>query len=460
MSTSMIALVAVLFIALTTSTVCLIAVLKYLKIRRRYSKIIDVELEVEKAKTELDRVTREKEKLTADNAEKRETLSKGYAAAKSVFDKLQREITLLEENIEDISFGLYKPHFDFDSSDDYRNELNGIRAEQKGLVRQGQAVVCKIEWTVGGSKKEGVRMQKQYMKLMLRAFNGECDAAVAKVTWNNMIRMEERIRKAFNVLNKLGGVMQIYITEEFLDLKLAELRLRFETEQKKREETEEQRLIKEQMREEEKARREAERARLEAEKEEMLYEEALKKARAEVAEATDDEVDALNEKLKMLEERLAEAQQMKERAKSMAELTRSGHVYVISNIGSFGDDVFKIGMTRRLDPQDRVKELGDASVPFSFDVHAMVYTKDAPTLENQFHKFFDERRINLVNLRKEFFAVSFHEIEEFVKTTGLEIQLTKLAEAREFRETLALKDERQRTKEKAVTSSKEFPDQI
>jgi len=166
---------------------------------------------------------------------------------------------------------------------------------------------------------------------------------------------------------------------------------------------------------------------------------ALEKARSEIAKAKGEELNDLNEKIKLLEQQLEEAQKLKERATSMAELTRSGYVYIISNIGSFGENVLKIGMTRRLEPLDRVKELGDASVPFNFDVHAMIYSKDAPILENEFHKYFTERSINLVNPRKEFFSVSLQEIEEFAKAKNLEIELTKLAEAREYRETMALK---------------------
>lgn len=116
----------------------------------------------------------------------------------------------------------------------------------------------------------------------------------------------------------------------------------------------------------------------------------------------------------------------------MAQLTRSGHVYVISNLGSFGENVFKIGMTRRLEPMDRIRELGDASVPFDFDVHAMIYCEDAPSLECAFQARFEGRAINLVNPRKEFFAVSIEQIEAVVREKGLNIELTKLAEARDL----------------------------
>ena len=138
-----------------------------------------------------------------------------------------------------------------------------------------------------------------------------------------------------------------------------------------------------------------------------------------------------------LEARLKDAESNKDRALSMAQQTRRGHVYVISNIGSFGEDVYKIGMTRRLDPLDRVRELGDASVPFPFDVHAIIFSEDAPTLESTLHKAFEAKRVNQVNLRKEFFNVSIDEIEAVVHKNNATIEFTKVAEARDYRESMA-----------------------
>ena len=123
--------------------------------------------------------------------------------------------------------------------------------------------------------------------------------------------------------------------------------------------------------------------------------------------------------------------------RAMAELTKAGYVYVISNVGSFGENVYKIGMTRRLDPMDRVRELGDASVPFKFDVHAMVYSEDAVAIENAFHQHFADRNVNCVNMKKEFFRVSLDEVQTFVAKRGFKMAFTRLPEAREYRETLA-----------------------
>ena len=192
------------------------------------------------------------------------------------------------------------------------------------------------------------------------------------------------------------------------------------------------------MKEEEKAIRDAERARQKAEKEEAEYQEMLERAKKEADAAGEDDKAALNAKVQELEKRIAEIEE-KKRARSQAMLTKSGHVYIISNIGSFGDNVYKIGMTRRLEPMDRIAELGDASVPFPFDMHALIYTSNAPTLENSLHRRFASRRVNLENERKGFFRVTIEEIREELKVLGeqhgvkSELRLTTLAEARQYR---------------------------
>jgi hypothetical protein len=109
----------------------------------------------------------------------------------------------------------------------------------------------------------------------------------------------------------------------------------------------------------------------------------------------------------------------------------TGHIYDISNIGSFGDDTYKIGMTRRLEPEERIRELGDSSVPFAFDIHAMMKTEDAPALERSIHQQFADRAVNLVNPRKEFFRVSLREIQKFARSQGVTVEFTMLAEAQE-----------------------------
>ena len=194
------------------------------------------------------------------------------------------------------------------------------------------------------------------------------------------------------------------------------------------------------MREEERAERELEAARLKAEKEEMMYAKALEKARKEMGTAVGKKQEELLKRIAELEAGLVDAEALKQKAISMAQQTKMGYVYVISNIGSFGDDVYKIGMTRRLEPLDRVKELGDASVPFPFDVHAMIFSENAPELEAKLHNIFSDNRVNMTNFRREFFNIPLSKIEEEAKKLGAKVEFTMLAEANEYRETQRIKE--------------------
>lgn len=243
---------------------------------------------------------------------------------------------------------------------------------------------------------------------------------------------------------------------------LSELRLEHEMEERKRAIVDEQRRVREQMREEERAQREAEKAQAEAEAEESRFEKALERARVELAKSRGEEHQRLTNKILEMEKQVADAHAKSQRAKSLAQLTKAGHVYILSNIGSFGDDVFKIGMTRRLDPMDRVKELGDASVPFPFDVHAMVYSEDAPRLENMMHQRFADQSVNLINMRKEFFKVGLDDIERFAAECDLKMAFTKIAEAREYRESFEIRTNRERASAKAAAPphGSRFPDSL
>jgi len=414
----------------------------------KYQPLIDKDREIEKRQQDIDQLKLE---LAA--------LNEKYQFGIQVHSNLEKEIDLYQDTLEIGSYGLYQPQYSFDLPEQYKLELELNYSLQKALISREAAVVCHTEWSVGGSKAEGRKMTKHYMKLMLYAFNGECDGLIAKVKWNNASKTEERIRNAYMSINRLGESHNIRITSEYLQLKLKELALTYEYELKKQEEKEEQRRIREQMREEERAQKEFEKAQKEAEDEEKRYQKALEKAQKELGLASKEEMEALNQKIGDLEKHLQEAKEKKERALSLAQQTKVGHIYVISNIGSFGEDVYKIGMTRRLDPLDRIKELGDASVPFQFDIHAIIYSENAPQLEYELHKRFNEKRLNRINGRKEFFKISLEEIETFIKGhSSAEIQFTKLAEAKEFRETLNLL-ERLKEPNDAIAEHK-FPESL
>ena len=422
---------------------------KYFKLRMKYKGVIDIDSEISGKNKALDSIV---QNISSMNTE--------YIKAKEIFDRLKRELDLVEENAEYVSFGVYKPHYDFKMSIEYKRELERVYEQLKEMIRNKQATISKYKIQWNGSVTKGQSMVRQYTKLMLRAFNGEADSAILKVRWNNAIIMHERIEKAFEAVNKLGEMAYLSISDTYKELKIKELELTHEYEEKLNQEKEEQRKIREQMREEEKVRREIEEAKRDAEDEEARYQKALEKAKKDVEKAKGEELDELNRKIVELTEKLNEATALKERAISRAQMTKSGHVYVISNIGSFGENVFKIGMTRRLEPLDRVDELGDASVPFDFDVHAMIYSENAPALENELQAKFEDRRVNLVNPRREFFATAIDEIEKTVKDKGLNVQFSKLAEARQYRETLKIRQTLIAAPVDSKPTVKEFPESL
>ncbi|MBD2108994.1 DUF4041 domain-containing protein [Nodosilinea sp. FACHB-13] len=404
---------------------------------KKYSGLISKEEEIRKLESQTT-VLRDRIKVLQQQADIQEQ------EISCKIEALTEKLSELEEKdfVED--FGFYESKYDFKEALEYKQKLDEIRSNQKRLIKDRQAAICDTEWTVSGSKKEGRKMVDSFLKLVLRAFNGECDAAVGKVKYNNIQTMENRIRKAYEALNKLSQTTHCEITPKYLDLKIQELQLTHEYQEKRYQEQEEQRQIREQMREEEKAQKELEKARLDAEKEERQYQDALEKAKKEAENATGKLQQNLLSKIEELEKRVAEAEANRERAVSQAQLTKTGHVYVISNIGSFGEDVYKIGMTRRLNPEERIRELSAASVPFPFDIHAMISCSNAPELEGRLHKMFDDRRVNSINSRKEFFRVSLEEItravsriDEELSTCTSEIKMTKVAEASEYRKSLA-----------------------
>ncbi len=355
--------------------------------------------------------------------------------AQEKFNSLTKEVRFLEDFANIQSFGLYEPKYDFGTSAEYKSKLEDIRKAQKLMIKLKTAIVCPTEWTVEGSRTKGRQMTDRQIKLMARAFNGECDSIIPKVRYNNYYNIEKRIQTAYKVINKLGEPNHCEIVSDYLVLKLDELRLVHEYEEKRQIEMEEQRRIREQIRDEKSALREIEKARQEAEKEEERYQKALDKARQEVEQATGARQDKLQAEIEHLNKLLAEAQTNKERALSRSQMTKSGHVYIISNIGSFGENVYKVGMTRRLEPTDRVRELGDASVPFRFDIHAMIYSENAPELENEIHRVLMKRSVNRINTRKEFFNVTLDEIEDIVRKQDVNAEFIRIPDAKEFRET-------------------------
>lgn len=309
-------------------------------------------------------------------------------------------------------------------------QLKLARDHTRAMVKAGQTATCDYVET---NRREAAE------RFVTDAFNGKVDSILSRVKHDNYGKLEQEIKDAFAMVN-LGGApfKDARVTEQYLEARLAELRWAAMAHELKMQEQAEQRRIREQIREEEKARREYEKAIREAAKEEEMLKKAMLAAQAQVATATEEQRAQYEAQLAELAAKLTEAEERNMRAISMAQQTRRGHVYIISNIGSFGENVYKIGLTRRLEPMDRVKELGDASVPFDFDVHAIIWSEDAPALETMLHKHFMLNRLNKVNHRKEFFRANLADIREQIEGLGVESKWTMLAEAQQYRESLVI----------------------
>jgi len=396
---------------------------------------------------DIDRLVLNGERQVRALLEERQQINAEIASAKTGLMQLNDELALASDAAFLVEIGYYEPRYEFEDIPSYEAELTRIRDKQKTMLREdgtgsnkgGAAAYTTKSLTFQGSLAKGKAAQKKTLKLMLRAFNGESDSFIARVSYRNVDAMEKRIKTAFDAINSITEKYDsCKLNPHYLDLRVQELQLVYEWEEAKQQEKEEQARIREQMREEEKAAREAEKAQQQAEKEEAKYQELLEKAQKDASAASEKDKEKLSAEIAELQQRIAEIEEKKQ-AISQAMITKTGHVYIISNVGSFGENVYKIGMTRRLEPMDRVKELGDASVPFPFDVHAMIRTSDAPSLENALHKHFDRRRLNLENERKEFFRVSIDEIrdelDQLRSDLGIdsELRLTLLAEAKQFR---------------------------
>jgi hypothetical protein len=278
-------------------------------------------------------------------------------------------------------------------------------------------------------------------RFVVEAFNGKVDSILSRSKADNFGTLDQQVRDAFALVNNNGAAFRnARITEDYLEARLSELKWAVAVQALRDREREEQRRIREQMREEEKARREIARALKEAGREEEALQKAMEKVQAQVTKANAAQRAEFEARLRQLQEQLTEAEARNQRALSMAQQTKAGHVYVISNVGSFGEGMVKIGMTRRLEPLDRIRELGDASVPFNFDVHAMIWSEDAPGLERELHRRFVRHQVNKVNPRKEFFQVSLGDLRSQVEELGMAATWTMTAMATEYQESLAMAD--------------------
>lgn len=356
-------------------------------------------------------------------------------------DALGREVTEkkrflvgFDEAEEMESFGLYTPRFDFQSAEEYSTRIAQLRQREKDMLKAINEATKNSKWTVNGSASKGRKMVRETTKLLMNAFNSECDEIVRKTKFSNIEKSVENISKIADRISKLGSTMGIRIPQAYVELKQSEAYIQYDYSRFKQAEKERMRELREQEREEAKLRKEIEEKRKQLAKERKQNENALSDIMKRLESASDDERAALLEKKRELESALGEIAKAEQDVDYREANQRAGFVYVISNIGSFGEGVYKIGMTRRLDPMERIAELSDASVPFNFDVHAMIFTDDAPGLEAALHREFDDRKVNKVNTRREFFRVTLDEIKRVVRENyDQTVEFVDIPDAEQYR---------------------------
>lgn len=377
------------------------------------------------------------EKLKEKQSETEKTVSDVINDLNNKIDAKKRE----REDIQKEIFALKKEsvceqyrfsEYDGLTSEECKNKLALIKTDEQALIKNSSAVRI-----FGDSSKKAFNTNT---KQILRCFNSECDNILLNLSVKTIDSSRNKITKSFETLNKLFSTEGVQIEQKLLQYKLDELNLIYTYELKKEQEREQQRAIKEQMIEEEKVSREIERQKAKIEKDQNQCSNEINRLMGYMQKSQNDaEKQLYIDKIKELEEKLKQLESEKASVLEREANARAGYVYVISNIGSFGENVYKIGMTRRLEPMDRVKELGSASVPFEFDVHAMIFSDDAPSLEAALHQKFEKRSVNRVNLRKEFFRVSLDEIEATVKENyNNTVQFTRIPVAKEYNETLEI----------------------
>lgn len=352
----------------------------------------------------------------------------------------QSEIYDIDEQLLNESFGIYTPKYECVNSAEYADKISIVREKQKKAIKMKDALSFFDQWTLDGSKTKGQAMNNDNMKMVLRAFNNECDVLINKAKFNNIDKIRDQIKKSASAIDKLSTRNKISINQSYINLKIEELELVYEYQCKKQDEKDAIRQARAEEREQVKLQKEIEDAKKVINKELAHYTNAKEKLIVQLESSNAEDKILLNKKIEEMDKKLEEIDKSLKEIDYREANQRAGYVYIISNIGAFGKNIYKIGMTRRLEPQDRIDELGDASVPFTFDVHAMIFSDDAPKLESALHAAFEKNKVNMINGRKEFFNVSLDEIEKIIrKNHDKLVEIKKEPDAEQYRETQIIK---------------------
>ncbi|MCW2961556.1 MAG: chromosome segregation ATPase [Thermoleophilia bacterium] len=399
-------------------------------------------IELEKLKIELEhqvgaqkaQLEREQAAATAQQEAELAKIAGDIQTASKQLAELRQDVVVTEETVLMQEAGVYEYRHPLDDSMKYKDELDSIKARIKQMVKKdGGAITAASGWTVNGSEAQGRKMVNDYSKLMLRAYNAEADNLVRGMKPYKLESGIERLRKVALTIERLGKTMSIEVNDDYETLRNRELTLTADYINMRAQEKEAEREEKARLREEKQAQMEFEKAREKLMKEQSHYANALEKL-----VAAGDEEGA-----QRLRDQLADVAKAIEDVDYRAAHIRAGYVYVVSNVGSFGERIVKIGMTRRLEPADRVKELGDASVPFNFDTHTLFFSNDAVTVEADLHKHFADKRVNRVNLRREYFYVTPAEVRDALieLAAGEVLHFEEKPEAAEYNQSIGERDQ-------------------
>ena len=390
--------------------------LLYKKVSKQEEQVAE---ELQAKKDEMDNIDEKLRQMEQDKEEELKVKLADKEAEINNMDQqlksLQEELALAKEEDEMQTYGLYEPHYDFETATAYKERLDEIRSRQKQLVKDKKAAWGNPKMTLDGDLRKGQAMINDNVKQIIRTFNTECDVTIRKVKHSNIEASEKRIRKSYETLNRLNERIGVRIKPEYLNLKIEELYLAYEYEVKKQEEKELLAEAREREREAKKLRQKLEKEKNKFNRENTRINNELDDAEAKLQSASDDEKAKLEAQIAELKAALAKNNEEIEKIDKWEETPGAGYVYIISNIGSFGEDVFKIGVTRRDDPEERIRELSNASVPFKYDSHVFIFSEDAYNLESSLHERFDRNRVNKINRRKEFFNISIDDVKQIVE---------------------------------------------
>lgn len=389
------------------------------------------------------------------NEEKASDLAEKAETAQKLIKRLQLDLKQIEPIADLVRNGSSPPVFGYTDSSMLKGGVWRHRREQLAMMRNDEVFWTYGDFTLFGNKKNGAALVDDYKRVMLRSFDAEFEILRKKLTRRNEETSTHKLRTAAEQLNTMGEAVNVSISDTYLSSKereLAEYWMELERDFDDREERrEQQKLLREQAKT---LKKDDEQLESEIEVSSSLLKKAKQRA-AELAGISDD--DAAKELLALTEE-IAKHEQQIESSMAEAQKTKAGYIYVISNEGSFGKGVVKIGMTRRLEPMDRVVELGDASVPYRFDVHTLAFVDDAPKTERQLHQIFAEKRVNRENNRKEFFAASVDDVQEAMESLGVESEWYEVAEAQEYLQSELLRSSIEQTQ--ATVEEEQYPEEI